>query len=183
MTLPNKITIARLVLVPVFLALLAMKTATLLAIALGIFILAGLTDLLDGYLARKYGQQSDFGRVMDPFVDKLLLCGAFIFLAGKTGSGVRPWMALVIVAREFLVTGIRWWMESSGVPFGAKMLGKLKAFSQFCAVGVSILSLAGAIDWPHVLLAVMWVTIALTVVSGLEYIWKALQITLEKKKS
>ncbi|MEZ6192856.1 MAG: CDP-alcohol phosphatidyltransferase family protein [Phycisphaerales bacterium] len=140
--LPNQLTLLRLVLAAVFFVLLncyryeADSPAWLLPVAIVVFILAAITDTLDGYLARKWHVESKFGRIMDPFCDKVLVIGAFVYLAGPRfvipGSveigdidffsmvtGVYPWMVAVILARELLVTAIRGELEGEGVKFGA----------------------------------------------------------------
>ena len=90
------------------------------------FVVAAGTDWLDGYWARKYGQVTNLGRILDPFVDKIIICGTFIFLAAVPDSGVQAWMAVVIVGRELLVTALRSYLEGEGADFSASMSGKLK---------------------------------------------------------
>ncbi len=96
------------------------------------------TDWLDGYWARKYGQVTTLGRILDPFVDKIIICGTFIFLAAVPDSGVAAWMAVVIVGRELLVTALRSYLEGEGADFSAIMSGKLKMVLQCVAVLVSL---------------------------------------------
>ncbi len=137
--LPNQITIARLFLSIVFMALLAQyeyadTRSRLLDWCAAIFIVAALTDWLDGYLARRSNQVTALGRVLDPFVDKILVCGAFMLFIGSgfvnhdgvNVTGVAPWMVIVIVGRELLVSGLRGFSESRGQSFGASMHGKAK---------------------------------------------------------
>src|ERR1035437_291116 len=153
-------------------------------IAFMVFLVAVLTDILDGYLARKWKVESAFGRVVDPFVDKILICGAFIFFSSddfinvaeqlfsqdiiKAGriTGVHPWMAVVIIAREFLVTSIRGLAESRGIDFRSDWAGKIKMFVQSIAVAAVILDLAviSKVPWIHVLRDVaIWTTVVVTV--------------------
>src|SRR5699024_927066 len=145
--IPNQLTVLRLVLAAVFFVVLNQyRYATnqpgwIILVAIAVFILAVLTDLLDGHLARKWHVESTFGGIMDPFCDKVLIIGAFIYLAGPrfvvpdaierhllftTVPGVYPWMVPVILARELLVTGLRGEMETKGVQFGANIFGKMK---------------------------------------------------------
>jgi len=164
--LPNLLTIARLILAFVFFLILgvyryddgpnwALWTATIL------FIVAAGTDFLDGYLARRWHVESQFGRIMDPFCDKVLILGAFIYLAGprfvdpiaikepqelafhilkgNMVSGIYPWMVALILARELLVTGIRGELEAKGVKFGANIWGKAKMVLQACVVPLVLL--------------------------------------------
>src|SRR5580692_11505209 len=159
---PNALTAGRLVLAAVFFALLGFYqyntrgSPGLLNIAFGIYVVALVTDFLDGYLARRWKVEGAFGRVVDPFVDKVLVLGSFIFFAGKnftipwnipggiprnvtTVTGVDPWMVVVILARELLVTSLRGSMESSGQDFGAQLSGKLKMGFQSVAIFVILL--------------------------------------------
>jgi len=99
--------------------------------ALVVFVIAASTDWVDGYWARRFGQVTRLGRIFDPFVDKIIICGVFIFLASEEGSGIVAWMAVVVVARELLVTALRGFIEQRGGDFSAKMSGKLKMVFQF----------------------------------------------------
>jgi CDP-diacylglycerol--glycerol-3-phosphate 3-phosphatidyltransferase len=130
-----------------------------LLLAAGVFILAGLTDILDGHLARTWQVETAFGRIMDPFADKILVVGGFVFLAsadfwwefrdprviklsghGMQISGIYPWMVVVILARELLVTSIRAFLEGQGIKFGADVWGKLKMFTQSVALPTSLIA-------------------------------------------
>ncbi len=169
--------------------------------ALIIFLLAVASDALDGYLARSWKVESAFGRVVDPFADKILICGAFIFFAapqlmlphisltpaatGAELTGVQPWMAVVLIAREFLVTGIRGLAESHGIDFRAMWSGKVKMILQCAAViGVLVyLALVYDIQNQAVLeffrLArniAIWAMLVVTVVSAWQYISRAWRI-------
>ncbi|MEM7231030.1 MAG: CDP-diacylglycerol--glycerol-3-phosphate 3-phosphatidyltransferase [Planctomycetota bacterium] len=137
LTIPNQLTLARLVLAVIFFALLACfghglfgnSRATTLNWAMGLFILAVSTDFLDGYLARRWGMVSTFGRIADPFADKIIICGSFIMLI-EISDFVHAWFAVVILFREFLVSGLRSFLESRGIEFGALLSGKLKMVFQ-----------------------------------------------------
>jgi CDP-diacylglycerol--glycerol-3-phosphate 3-phosphatidyltransferase len=159
--LPNVLTLARLAMTIAFVAILSIyrfpdTNSWALPTALILFIVAALTDALDGYLARRWNAVSVFGRIMDPFADKILILGAFVMLAGPSflssddwtyahTSGVLPWMVVVILGRELLVTTIRAVMESRGINFSAARSGKLKMIAQ--SVGVpAILLLVIAAD-------------------------------------
>src|SRR5262249_39586622 len=123
--LPNQLTAARLALAVVLFALIGGEAW---GGCLLVFALAALTDWLDGYLARLQNQASALGRVFDPLVDKVLMCGAFIFLLpmGWREGWLAPWMVTVVVARELVITGLRSYLETMGVQFGADWLGKVK---------------------------------------------------------
>lgn len=190
MNLPNQITMARLFLAIIFFILLSGKVAEgpiALYVAFTVFVVAALSDALDGYLARKRGEQTTFGRIADPLVDKVIVCGAFIFLTAMP-TGVRPWMVVVIVGREFLVSGIRSIAESRGIPFGAAWLGKLKTVSQIVAVCIIVFALAYAQQddagypvggWRVAMAVSVWIAIAMTVISGCDYLVKAKKIFRE----
>lgn len=141
--------------------------------ALILFIVAASTDWIDGWWARKYNQVTKLGRILDPFVDKIIICGAMIALAGIPMSPIRPWMATIVVGRELLVTSLRGMIEGKGGDFSAKQLGKWKMVLQCAAVVFVLLKLhLGTLSTSgnFGLLAVVWSAIALTIVSGIEYV-------------
>lgn len=215
--IPNALTLARFVLAGVFIALLSGVSApwvaadasgfdrvtllfdehtTRLVIATLVFVLAALTDTLDGLLARRWNAESRFGRVMDPLADKILVIGGFVLLAGPTFSavidgrpvqlsGVEPWMAIVIFAREMLVTSIRGIYEAEGFDFSAVGAGKLKMIAQSVGVPVILLLVAltspvpGSAARPWVL-ALAWGTTLITVASALPYLLRAHAATTGK---
>jgi CDP-diacylglycerol---glycerol-3-phosphate 3-phosphatidyltransferase len=152
--------------------------------AMIVFIVAASTDWIDGWWARKFGQVTKLGRIFDPFVDKIIICGTFIFLAAEPASGITPWMAVVIMGREMLVTAIRSVVEGQGGDFSAQMAGKLKMVFQCVAVVASLLALEHypqAISplppWLFWTLHVsVWLAVLSTVYSGLEYIVAAARI-------
>jgi CDP-diacylglycerol--glycerol-3-phosphate 3-phosphatidyltransferase len=176
--LPNQLTTSRLVLAVVLFVLIAIESWLW---CLAVFAVAALTDFLDGYLARVQGQTSTLGRLLDPLVDKVLMCGAFIFLlpygSHPEEGWLRPWMVVVVVSREFLITGLRNYLETMGVQFGADWLGKFKMGLQ-CAALVAIFV---ALYSPTPLLtfsrtALVWAMLVVTILSGLQYIWRAIVI-------
>jgi CDP-diacylglycerol--glycerol-3-phosphate 3-phosphatidyltransferase len=155
-----------------------------------IFIIAAATDALDGHLARRWNAISQFGRVMDPFADKILVVGAFVILAGpaflwaspdstpRQASGIAPWMAVLVLARELLVTSLRAVLESQGRDFSATTSGKLKMVAQSFAVP-AILLLCALADPFHsstraAILTIAYATVAITLVSGVPYVRRAL---------
>ncbi|HWB14675.1 MAG TPA: CDP-diacylglycerol--glycerol-3-phosphate 3-phosphatidyltransferase [Pirellulales bacterium] len=176
--LPNQLTIARLVLA---LVLFGLITWQYWLTSLVVFVVAAATDWLDGYFARKYGLVTVLGRILDPFVDKIIICGAFICLVADPRSGVAGWMAVVVVGRELLVTALRSFLEQQGADFSAVMSGKLKMVVQCAAVGVSLFYLSypegSEPAWIQYLLpAAVWSALALTVYSGAEYVRRAMQL-------
>lgn len=139
--------------------------------ALVIFSIAASTDWMDGYWARKYGQVTKLGRIFDPFVDKIIICGTFIALVEVPASGVASWMATIVIGRELLVTSLRGMIEGSGGDFSASQLGKWKMVLQCAAVIAILLSLIYAdVDaWWWTAQVLLWAAILLTVYSGIDY--------------
>ncbi len=195
MNLPNKITLGRFGIALIMFALLIWTDTCagpdwwVPAAAGGIFILAVATDALDGYYARKLGQMSDFGRIADPVVDKVIVCGAFIFLASAEWARayIPVWMAVLIVSREFLVNGLRGYIEARGVAFPARWDGKLKMILQCVAIPavfvVRTVDLAWGTSVPwlwqfSVGLAYIfiWSAFVLTLVSGARYVTAAAEV-------
>ena len=199
MNLPNQITIARLILAVLFFILISRFNIRdpdpgILDVCLTLFIVACLTDWLDGYLARRTNQVTALGRVLDPFVDKVLVCGAFVFFAGagfvdsagRNVTAVAPWMVVVIVGRELLVTGLRGFSEAQGRPFAADVFGKIKTITQMVTASVIMLCVAqNSPGETRSLLAgagevLVWLTIATTSYSGLNYLYKARNVLLDR---
>ena len=179
---PNQLTLARLALAIVLFGLLEFHQYL---IGMFVFLVAAGTDWIDGYWARKYGQVTKLGRVLDPFVDKIIICGAFIFLAAAPKSGITAWMAVVVVGRELLVTALRSFLEGEGADFSAVMSGKLKMVLQCTAVAVSMFALsyqsARLPEWLAWLLPIsVWSAVALTIYSGVEYVRRAIALTTGK---
>jgi len=170
--LPNQLTAARLVLAFVLFALIEYHHWEW---AFTVFAVAAFTDWLDGYLARKLNLGSTLGRNLDPLVDKVLICGAYIFLVSVDDSGFRAWMAVVVVARELIITSLRGYLESLGAVFGADMLGKVKMTLQ-CAALIAVLV---ALEWPGnatLYLArdiFIYAMLAATALSGIQYLYRA----------
>ncbi|MBQ4505766.1 MAG: CDP-diacylglycerol--glycerol-3-phosphate 3-phosphatidyltransferase [Firmicutes bacterium] len=163
MNLPNKLTMARIIAVPIFIVLY-MKGMSYAAFA--VFILASLTDMLDGKIARKYKLITNFGKIMDPLADKVLVYAAFCLFIEK---GVMPgWMLTVILAREFIVSGVRTVAAAEGTVIAAAMSGKIKTVLQMIAVPLLILDTPGII---HTLAVIfLWASLIMTIVSGAEYV-------------
>ena len=141
MNLPNRLTILRLFLVPVFIIFTVIDNVWTRIFALIIFIAASLTDLYDGYFARKYGEVTVFGEFMDPLADKFLISAAFICFVGMRELHVPAWMVVLIIGREFIITGLRLVAASKGVVIPADRTGKFKTTSQIIAIIVILLIL------------------------------------------
>jgi CDP-diacylglycerol--glycerol-3-phosphate 3-phosphatidyltransferase len=177
--LPNQLTFLRLILAVVMFCLISWD---LYLASFVLFVIAAGTDWLDGYFARKYGQITTLGRILDPFADKVIVCGTFIFLVSvpeliAVRLGLRPWMVVVMVGRELLVTALRSFLEDQGSDFSAKISGKLKMVLQCVAAGACLVFLYGtgpdtsAPDWVRwTMIASIWGAVLSTIYSGLVYI-------------
>jgi phosphatidylglycerophosphate synthase len=206
--LPNAITVLRLLLAAAFFtALNAYRypdhNVVWAQVSIVLFVAAALTDALDGYLARKWQVVSTFGRIMDPFCDKVLVMGAFVYLAGPRfvvpewvesgdfftmATGVYPWMVVIILARELLVTGIRGVVEAEGVSFGSKLSGKLKMILQSIMIPIVLLLTVNfqtsETEWARwTCYVLVYLTVIVTVWSGLPYVTGLRAVLREKRKS
>ncbi|MCR9292875.1 MAG: CDP-diacylglycerol--glycerol-3-phosphate 3-phosphatidyltransferase [bacterium] len=142
-----------------------------------LFIVAVLTDAVDGWWARRFNQVTKLGRILDPFVDKIIITAALVALTGTPNSQVSPWMVTLIIGREFLVTSLRAMIEGAGGDFSARQLGKLKMVFQCLAVVSSLCLLAMPYPWLMVLtLVLMWLAVIVTVASGADYVVKAIEL-------
>jgi CDP-diacylglycerol--glycerol-3-phosphate 3-phosphatidyltransferase len=171
--IPNQITFSRLFLAIVFFVFLTYKYFN---VALAIFFVAVATDWLDGYLARKWELSTDLGRLVDPFVDKVIICGTFIIFVHVANDIIAPWMVITIVAREFLVSSIRGFSESKGVKFASNIWGKTKMFIQswtICAMLIYYAHFENASWAEYMVTAFLWITIIVTIGSGITYIYSA----------
>ena len=174
MNLPNKLTILRVILIPFFVVfmLFDITGAADKWIALVIFCVASMTDMLDGKIARKYNLVTNFGKFMDPLADKLLVCTALICLTSMNRLNVI--VVLVIIARECIVSGFRLVASDNGIVIAASYWGKFKTVSQMALIIVLIMDLGGV--WNVVGTVLTWVALLLTVVSLIDYIAKNKQV-------
>lgn len=163
MNLPNKLCFFRLFLVPVVLLVLYSKIDFSVYIAAVIFIVAAITDVIDGYIARSRNLITDFGKFIDPLVDKILVVSVLVYLVYI--QLIPDWMVIIIIIREFAVSGFRIISASRGVVVAASKLGKFKTQSQIVAVIFVLLELPFYF-W------VMLIAVILTVISGVDYLWK-----------
>jgi CDP-diacylglycerol--glycerol-3-phosphate 3-phosphatidyltransferase len=202
---PNALTASRLLLALVFFVILSLYQyegrgdPTLLNVALVIYVIALVTDFLDGYLARKWKVEGAFGRIVDPFVDKILVLGSFIFFAGKnfiipdtssadvvrTITGVAPGVVIILLARELLVTSLRGEAESTGHAFGAAFAGKVKmGFQSATILGILIYVNYHAWKWPSPYQEIafyvrefgIWGTVVITLYSSIQYVHHAVAL-------
>jgi CDP-diacylglycerol---glycerol-3-phosphate 3-phosphatidyltransferase len=199
---PNVLTMARLVLSVICFVFL---TIDWYLTSLILFVLAAGTDWVDGFWARRYGQITQLGRILDPFADKIIICGTFTFLAAvppvyrgdgldSSASEIWAWMAVLVIAREMLVTALRSFFEEHGTDFSAKWSGKWKMVLQCAAVALSLWRLwyyqfdGETLQWGDVppasvtwlLRLVVWAAIALTVYSGWVYVQRAMSLLKTK---
>ena len=169
MNLPNKLTVLRMALIPFFVMFLLADLGTAgKYIALAVFIIASLTDTLDGYLARKNHQVTNFGKFMDPLADKLLVCSALICLVDK--QILESWIVIVIIAREFIISGFRLIASDNGIVIAASVWGKAKTISQMIMIVLLILDWGGAFNVLERIF--VWAALILTIVSLVDYIVK-----------
>lgn len=166
LNLPNALTLSRILIVPVLVVVLLTKTSGWQFIGLGLFLVASLTDFLDGFLARRRKQVTALGKLLDPAADKILTSAAFISLVGL---GLAPaWMVVVVVAREFAVSSLRSLAAAQDVVLAASFAGKVKTTTQI--VAISLLIISGRLGAFDVLAPVsLWVALAATLYSGIEY--------------
>lgn len=186
MNLPNQLTVARLILSFVFVAFLSLedlswsKTAALVS-----FVIAAITDFLDGYLARKHNLVTNFGKLMDPLADKILMCAGFVLLTRL--ELIPAWIVVAILSREFMVTGLRLLASAEGVVLAAENLGKYKTIIQIVTVIYFLLFLAAKesllgflqpmfnafyLGPDHLGVVLIWASLILTIWSGFSYLWK-----------
>jgi CDP-diacylglycerol--glycerol-3-phosphate 3-phosphatidyltransferase len=188
LSIPNQITLGRLLLAMIFFGVLSFYVVGdaerdwVLDVAFWLFLAASLGDWLDGYLARKLKQITVFGRVVDPVVDKMMVCGAFIFFSstvfvdsqGENVTGVAPWMAVVVLLRELFVSAIRAFSESQGIDFAASWIGKIKMTVQAATVCIVLGVLAWyeeSLQWLRV--TAVWATVIVTALSIITYMQRA----------
>ena len=179
MNLPNKLTILRVIMIPFFVAFLMLENGantTYRYIAAALFIIASLTDLLDGKIARKYNLVTNFGKFMDPLADKLLVCSALICMI-ELGQ-LPAWMVIIIISREFIISGFRLVASGNGVVIAASYWGKFKTTFQMIGVVLLILNIPALSMVTDI---VIWIAVALTVISLVDYIVKNAGVLKEGK--
>ena len=181
MNLPNKLTIARMCMIPFMVVVLqlgitesidlALETARL--IAMGIFILAAVTDFFDGFIARKYSLSTDFGRFMDPLADKVLVMSAMVYMVVL--GDISPWILILMESREFIIAGVRRIAANKNIVISAGILGKIKTVIQMIMIPTVLANLPNPfLDFIGTLL--IYAALALTVVSAIDYIWNTRRV-------
>jgi len=171
MNLPNKLTVLRMVMVPfVVVLILADEFGPWTRwVALALFIIASLTDMLDGKIARKYNLVTNFGKFMDPLADKMLVCSALICLV-ELGR-IQSWIVIIIIAREFVISGFRLVASDQGVVIAASMWGKVKTVFQMIMIGFLIANI-DLLIFRITSQILIWISVVLTVISLIDYILK-----------
>lgn len=169
LNLPNGLTVFRIVVLPL-LAILIVKDHRLWATI--VIAIAGLSDILDGWYARHYRLESSFGKLMDPVADKILLCVTVLFLVARAHEGMSAWLGTLLLAREFLITGLRALAASAGLVIGAKGMGKAKMLFQFVGLGAVVLGDAGPAFLPvyQIGLGLLWISVVLSYWSMVMYL-------------
>lgn len=180
MNLPNKLTVLRVIMIPVFLIFLLTDCAGGASkyIAAAVFVLASLTDMLDGRIARKYNLVTNFGKFMDPLADKLLVCSALIAFVEL--EYLPAWIVIIIISREFIISGFRLIAADKGVVIAANYWGKFKTTFQMIMTILLILQLdypyADTVEWIFV-----YIALALTVISLVDYIYRNIGVMSDDK--
>jgi len=174
MNTANKLTLLRVAMIPAFLLVLYLNVPGANYWALGIFVVASLTDWLDGYIARKYGQTTDFGKFMDPLADKCLVTAAMLWFV-EIGQ-MPAWALLIVIVREFAISGVRMQAANKGRVIAAAWSGKVKTASTMICIVLMFLPIAQEINM--ICVAVIVLT---TIYSGVEYIMKNLDVVSEMK--
>ncbi len=174
MNLPNKLTVLRVIMVPFFVLFMLTDLGGEANkwIALAIFAVASLTDMLDGKIARARGLVTNFGKFMDPLADKLLVCSAMICLipSGKLAA----WIVIIIIAREFIISGFRLVASDNGIVIAASYWGKFKTVSQMAMIIVLIADFGGVFDMIGT--GLIWISLILTIVSLVDYVAKNVEV-------
>lgn len=180
MNLPNTLTLSRIFLTPLLVVVLLTRIDGKEIYGVVIFVIAALTDYLDGYIARKRNQVTDVGKLLDPIADKLLITSAFISLVELNLAPA--WMVVIIVGREFAVSGIRSIAASQGYVMPANALGKLKTVCQVLTIVVLIVADTYIEPWERFGRFLLWVTVAISLVSAVNYLWIFLRVGSSSRK-
>ena len=179
MNLPNKLTILRVIMIPFFVAALLYDggaNQNMRYVAAALFIIASLTDMLDGKIARKYNLVTNFGKFMDPLADKLLVCSALICMIEL--RELPAWMVIIIISREFIISGFRLVASDNGVVIAASYWGKFKTTFQMIGVVLLIFNIPVLYTLTTI---IVWIALALTVISLVDYIVKNAGVLTEGK--
>ena len=185
MNLPNKLTILRMILVPFFVFFMLVDSSVVPHgyakwIALVLFCVASITDFLDGQIARRNNLVTNFGKFMDPLADKILTCSAFICLIVTRPESMPAWIVIIIIAREFIISGFRLVAADNGIVIAASYWGKFKTVSQMILIILMIMDIQNAIFQTRSTVFIV-IAVALTIISLVDYIWNNRKVLTEKK--
>ena len=179
MNLPNKLTVLRVIMIPFFVAALLYDggaNQNMRYVAAALFIIASLTDMLDGKIARKYNLVTNFGKFMDPLADKLLVCSALICMIEL--RELPAWMVIIIISREFIISGFRLIAAEQGIVIAASYWGKFKTTFQMIGVALLIFNIPALSTLTTM---IVWIALALTVISLVDYVVKNAGVLTEGK--
>lgn len=170
-SIPNLLTLARVFVIPVFIAAFWLEGTTANWVAFSIFAFASVTDFFDGYLARRLNEVSAFGRFLDPIADKLLVAAALLMLVElRTINGIHILPAVVILCREIVVSGLREYLAEVQISIPVSQLAKWKTAAQMIAIAVLLVGAAGPFGTLTVGLALLWISAVLTIITGYDYL-------------
>jgi CDP-diacylglycerol--glycerol-3-phosphate 3-phosphatidyltransferase len=176
--IPNLLSVSRVIAVPVFIVLMMDPTPLRALIAGTVFATASITDWLDGYLARKWGQVTRIGKLLDPVADKVFIASALIMMVEKDPAAVPSWIVIIIIGRDIAVTGLRAMAAGDGIIIPAESMGKYKVGAQITAILAIVYNYAIGFAWlTHLGKTALWLAMALSVYSGIQYFvnyWKRL---------
>ncbi|MCL2621199.1 MAG: CDP-diacylglycerol--glycerol-3-phosphate 3-phosphatidyltransferase [Defluviitaleaceae bacterium] len=184
MNLPNKLTIGRVCMIPLFVLAIhgadfgwyTLEVARMIAVS--VFVLAAITDFLDGYLARKLKLISDFGKFMDPLADKVLVMAAMVYLLWL--GDISPWVLVIVEGREFLIAGLRMLASQKGIVISAGFWGKVKTVAQMVMIPLVLLNIDHPVAyWAGIVL--IYVCVALSIISAVDYMWRNRRVFKEAK--
>ena len=184
MNLPNKLTIGRVCMIPLFVLAIhgadfgwyTLEVARMIAVS--VFVLAAITDFLDGYLARKLKLISDFGKFMDPLADKVLVMAAMVYLLWL--GDISPWVLIIVEGREFLIAGLRMLASQKGIVISAGFWGKVKTVAQMVMIPLVLLNIDHPVAyWAGIVL--IYVCVALSIISAVDYMWRNRRVFKEAK--
>jgi len=178
MNTANKLTFLRIIMIPIFMFTLLYNNLTVNKISLVIFILAAVTDTLDGYIARNYNQITNLGKFLDPLADKLLVISALVCFVDL--NILSPWIVVIVIARELMITGFRTIAAKEGIVLAANIYGKIKTVIQMITIIYTIFIYSQILTYSSILYYILWgLTTGITVYSGYRYLWDNKKIIIK----
>ncbi len=178
MNTANKLTFLRIIMIPIFMITLLSNSLTANKISLAIFIIAALTDTLDGYIARNYNQITNLGKFLDPLADKLLVISALVCFVEL--NILSPWIVIIVIGRELMITGFRTIAAKEGIVLAANIYGKVKTVVQMITIIYTIFIYSQILTFSSILYYILWgLTTGITVYSGYRYLWDNKKIIIK----